>query len=143
MTWLDQHKQRLVYVLLAVAMLATLVAGTVGGFFLRHAANVERQSLRTQQLAGAAVQLQRFLLQAQAEGVTPRLVATREQALEAADAAFQSVRAHDRAEGDRLQAAFHSYVADSGDDFRRARAGAGHRWSSNEQSIAGSITSNR
>jgi signal transduction histidine kinase len=121
-TWLDQHKQRLVYALLAVAMLATLGAGTVGGFFLRHAANVERQSLRTQQLARAAVQLQRFLLQAQAEGVvTPPLVVTQGQALDAADAAFQSVRAHDRAEGDRLQDAFGSYIADSAEDFRRAR----------------------
>jgi signal transduction histidine kinase len=119
--WLDQHKQRLVYALLAVAMLATLGAGTVGGFFLRHAANVERQSLRTQQLAGAAVQLQRFLLQAQTEGVTQGLVATRTQALDAADAVFQSVRAHDRAEGDRLQDAFRSYIADSAEDFRRAR----------------------
>jgi signal transduction histidine kinase len=119
--WLDQHKQRLVYALLAVAMLATLGAGTVGGFFLRHAANVERQSLRTQQLAGAAVQLQRFLLQAQTEGVTQELVANRTQALDAADAAFQSVRAHDRAEGDRLQDAFRSYIADSAEDFRRAR----------------------
>jgi signal transduction histidine kinase len=120
-TWLDQHKQRLVYVLLAVAMLATLGAGTVGGFFLRHAANVERQSLRTQQLAGAAVQLQRFLLQAQTEGVTKGLVGSRNQALEAAEAAFQSLRAHDRAESDRLQGAYRSYVADSAEDFRRAR----------------------
>ena len=69
--------------LLAVAMIAALGAAAVGGFFLRHAANVERQSLRTQQLAGAAVQLQRFLLQAQTEGVTKRLVATRKQALDA------------------------------------------------------------
>src|SRR6202795_4214222 len=94
LTWLDQHKQRLVYLLLAVAMVAALGAGTVGGFFLRHAANIERQALRTQQLAGAAAQLQRYLLQAQTEGVTKQLVATRKRALVAADAAFQSVRAH-------------------------------------------------
>jgi hypothetical protein len=74
MDWLDQHKQRLVYLLLAVAMVVALGAGTAGGFFLRHAANIERQSLRTQQLAGAVAQLQRLLLQAQAEGVTKQLV---------------------------------------------------------------------
>jgi signal transduction histidine kinase len=68
------------------------------------------------------VQLQRFLLQAQTEGVTQGLVATRTQALDAADAAFQSVRAHDRAEGDRLQGAYRAYVLDSTSDFAHARA---------------------
>jgi signal transduction histidine kinase len=121
LTWLDQHKQRLVYLLLAVAMAAALGAGTVGGFLLRHAANIERQSLRTQQLAGTTAQLQRFLLQAEAEGVTKQLVAARQGALDAADAAFRSVRAHDRGEGDRLRGAYLAYVTDSTSDFGRVR----------------------
>ena len=119
--WLDQHKQRLVYLLLAVAMVAALGAATAGGFFLRHAANIERQALRTQQLGGAVAQLQRFLLQAQAEGVTKQLVASRKLSLAASDAAFGSVRAHDRAEGDRLRGAYVAYVLDSTEDFNKVR----------------------
>jgi signal transduction histidine kinase len=119
--WLDRHKQRLVYLLLAVAMVVALGAGTVGGFFLRHAANVERQSLRTQQLAGAVAQLQRLLLQAQAEGVTKQLIASRQLSLAASDAAFGSVRAHDRAEGDRIKNAYVAYVLDSNEDFNKVR----------------------
>ena len=119
--WLNQHKQRLVYALLAVAMVAALAAAAAGGFFLRHAANVERQSLRTQQLAGAVEQLQRLLLQAQAEGLTKQLVASRKLSLAASDAAFASVRAHDRAEGDRIRDAYVAYVLDSTEDFNRVR----------------------
>jgi signal transduction histidine kinase len=122
MDWLNRHKQRLVYALLAVAMVAALGAATAGGFFLRHAANVERQSLRTQQLASAVAQLQRLLLQAQAEGVTKQLVTSQKLALATSDAAFASVRAHDRAEGDRIRGAYLAYVLDSTEDFNRVRA---------------------
>jgi hypothetical protein len=123
MVWVDQHKQRLVYALLAVAMIAALAAAAAGGFFLRHAANVERQSLRTQQLAGAVSQLQRLLLQAQAEGLTKQLVASRKLALAASDAAFSSVRVHDPAEGARIRDAYIAYVLDSIEDFNRVRVG--------------------
>lgn len=119
--WLDQHKQRLVYLLLAVAMAAALGAGTAGGLMLRRAANIERQSLRTQQFAGAVAQLQRLLLAAQAEGVTKQLVASRKRALDATDVAFQSVSAHDQAEGDRIRGAYAVYVRDSTEDFNRVR----------------------
>jgi signal transduction histidine kinase len=119
--WLDQHKQRLVYLLLALAMTAALGAGTAGGLMLRRAANIERQSLRTQQFAGAVAQLQSMLLAARAEGLTKRLVASRKRALAAADAAFRSVRAHDQAEGDRIQGAYAAYVHDSTEDFNSVR----------------------
>jgi signal transduction histidine kinase len=119
--WLNQHKQRLAYALLAVAMVAALAAAAGGGFFLRHAANIERQALRTQQLAGAVAQLQRYLLQAQAEGMTKQLVASRKLSLAASDAAFASVRAHDRAEGDRIRDAYVAYVLNSTEDFNRVR----------------------
>jgi signal transduction histidine kinase len=124
MTWFERHKQRLVYLLLAGSMALAVGAGTVSGFLLRRAANIERQALRTQQLAGAAVQLQGFSLQAQAEGMTPRLATARKQALEATEAAFRNVRAHDRAESDRIRRAYLAYVRSSTRDFNRAR-GAG------------------
>jgi signal transduction histidine kinase len=125
MVWLGRHTQRVVYGLMTVALLAALGAGILAGFFLRHAANVERQSLRTQQLAGGAVQLQRLLLQAEAEGVTERLVATRNREIQALDAVFRAVRGHDRAEGDRLESAYAGYVLDSTRDFKRVRERGG------------------
>ena len=118
--WLERHKQRLVYLLLAGSMAVAVGAATVGGFLLRHAANIERQTLRTQQLAGAAVQLQSFSLQARAEGVTKGSSAGRKQALEAMDATFRNVRAHDRAESARIRTAYLAYVRGSTREFKQA-----------------------
>ncbi len=117
--WLERHKQRLVYLLLAGSMAVAVGAATVGGFLLRRAANIERQALRTQQLAGAAVELQGFSLQARAGGVTKQLAAGRKQALETTSAAFEDVRAHDSAESDRIRAAYLAYVRGSTREFRQ------------------------
>jgi hypothetical protein len=42
-------------------------AATAGGFLLHHAAGIERQALRTQQLGSAAFQLQDILSRVEAE----------------------------------------------------------------------------
>jgi signal transduction histidine kinase len=108
------------YVLAACSLCAAVGAATAGGFLLRHAANVERQALRTQALSGAVAQLRGFSLSAEAEGVTAGLAASRKQALDATAAAFQDVRAHDRAESDRIRGAFRSYVEAATLEFNRA-----------------------
>jgi hypothetical protein len=51
-------------------MVVAIGTATAGGFLLRHAANVERQALRTQELAGAVTQLQGLSLRVEAEGAT-------------------------------------------------------------------------
>jgi signal transduction histidine kinase len=121
MAWLGRHAQRVVYALMAVTLAAALGAGTLAGFLLRHAANIERQALRTQQLAGGAVQLQRLLLQAEAAGVTKKVAAARRRELQTLDAVFLAVRAHDRHQGDRLQSAYDAYVLNSTSDFNAVR----------------------
>jgi signal transduction histidine kinase len=121
-TWFGKRKQRLVYVLAAGSLAAAVGAATVGGFLLRHAANVERQALRTQALAGAVAQLRGFSLRAEADGGTNGLAASRKRALEATFAAFRDVRAHDRAESNRIRSALLAYVEGSTREFNRATA---------------------
>jgi signal transduction histidine kinase len=121
--WIGQRKQRLLYVLTAVATVVAVAATVVGGILLRHAANVERQALRTQELAVDVVQLQGFSLRLEVDGATPQLTAGRARALQATEAAFASVRAHDRSESDRLQGPYRSYVEGSTRAFDRAAAG--------------------
>jgi signal transduction histidine kinase len=120
--WLEQHKQRLLYFLAASSLTVAVGAAAVGGVLLRHAADVERQALRTQALAGAVVQLQSFSFRVEAKGVTSGLVASRRRALEATYAAFRDVRAHDRAESDRIRRAYLSYVSASTRQFNGAKA---------------------
>ena len=124
-SWLGRHKQRLVYVLLAASIAIALAAAAVGGFLLRRAANIERQTLRTQQLTGAAVQLQSFSLRAQATRGTNELAVDRNRSLQAMNAAFQAVRAHDRAESDRIATAYLTYVRVSTREFREATQSGG------------------
>jgi signal transduction histidine kinase len=93
----------------------------VGGFLLRHSADIERQALRTQQLAGAAVQLQGFSSEAQTEGLTKRVVADREQALALTASAFADVRSHGRAEASRIESAYLAYVRSSTREFEQVR----------------------
>ena len=121
-TWLARHKQRVLYVLAAASLLAAVGAATVGGILLRHAANVERQALRTQELAGATAELQSISLRVEAEGTTTTLVTGRERARAVANAAFRAVRARDRGEGDRLRRAYLAYVGESTRAFDRAAA---------------------
>jgi signal transduction histidine kinase len=121
-TWLKKRKQRLLYVLAASSLTVAVGAAAVGGVLLRRAADVERQALRTQALAGAVVQLQSFSFRVEAKGVTKGLVASRTRALEATHAAFRNVRAHDRAGSDRIRRAYLSYVAASTHQFNGAKA---------------------
>jgi signal transduction histidine kinase len=108
------------YALAASSLCAAVGAATVGGFLLHHAADVERQALRTQELAGAVAHLQNFPLTLEAEGASNRLAASRQQALEETNRLFQNVRAHDRAESDRIRRAYLAYVATSTSEFNRA-----------------------
>jgi signal transduction histidine kinase len=118
-SWLRRHKQRLIYAMLAAAVAVAVGAITVGGFLLHHAADIERQSLRTQKLAGDATELQGFSLRA-ASGDTKELGLERTNALDAANAAFQSVRRHDRAESDRIAPAYIAFLGGSAREFRQA-----------------------
>ncbi len=100
-------------------------AATIGGFLLRHAADVERQALRTQEFAGAVTQLHGSWLRLEAGGATKQLAAGRKQALAETSAAFRNVRAHDRGESDRIRGAYLSYLAGSRRGFDRATASGG------------------
>ncbi len=117
-SWLGRHQQRVLYGLAAASLIVTLAAGAVGGVLLRHAANVERQALRTQSLAGAVSELQSFSLRLEAQGPTTRLAAERAGELADANAALRAVTRHDRAEGDRLRGAYLAYVEGSTGAFR-------------------------
>ena len=118
--WFGGHKQRVLYSLAAFSLCLAVGAATVGGFLLHHAADVERQALRTQELAGAVAHLQNFPLTLEAEGATKRLSASRQQALEETNRLFQNVRAHDRSESDRIRLAYLAYVSGSTSEFKRA-----------------------
>jgi signal transduction histidine kinase len=112
--WVAAHKQRLAYVLVALSMATTIGAATIGGFYLHHAADLERQTLRTQRLGGAAFRLQDFLSRAQAEqGVSAELARERGDAVAAVQYAFQQIRKHDRDAGNRIQPAYVAYVRGS------------------------------
>jgi signal transduction histidine kinase len=118
--WFGAHKQRVLYVLAACALVAAVGAATIGGFRLHHAADVERQALRTQDLAGAVARLQNFAQQLEDEGASAKLDANRRRALATANRLFQNVAAHDRAESDRLRIAYQDFVAASTGEFEQA-----------------------
>ncbi|HEY5059267.1 MAG TPA: ATP-binding protein [Gaiellaceae bacterium] len=120
MNWLDKHKQRLLYGLAAASLAVAIGAAAIGGFLLHRAADVERQALRTQELAGAATQLHAFWLRLEAEGATTQLAASRDRVLDVTSAAFAAVRAYDRAESDRIRPAYLTYVDQSTSGFNRA-----------------------
>jgi signal transduction histidine kinase len=138
-TWVENRKQRLLYGLAAAALVVAVGATTAGGFLLRRAADVERQALRTQALAGAVGGLQGLGLRAEVEGATPQLAAGRQQALDAAYAAFRDVGAHDGAEGDRLRRAFLAYVDGSTREFNRAVAAGGRTSPARQRRIDGEV----
>jgi signal transduction histidine kinase len=95
--WLGRHRQRVAYALIAVTVVVAIAAGTVGGFRLHHAVLVERQTLRTEKLQAAALEL---------HVPTP----DEPNARATAEAAFRNVVAHDAGEGRRLQPAFSAFV---------------------------------
>jgi signal transduction histidine kinase len=85
---LRRNVQKLSYALISAALLFTFAAAIVGGFRLHHAAVIERQTIRTQQLEAA-------LLEHRSAATT---------------AAFRNVATHDAAEGRRLRAAYLAYL---------------------------------
>jgi hypothetical protein len=124
--WVGGHKQRILYALAAFSLCAAVGAATVGGFLLHRAADVERQALRTQELAGAVAQLQDFPSRVEAEGATPRLVESHLEAVAATNRLFRNVRAHDRAESDRIRAAYLAYISGTTSEFNPRHAERPH-----------------
>jgi hypothetical protein len=66
--WFAAHRQRLAYLLVALALAVVVGAATAAGVLLHRAAVIERQALRTQQLGSAAFELQNVVAQAQTGG---------------------------------------------------------------------------
>jgi signal transduction histidine kinase len=89
-------------VLVAVALAVVVGAAALGGWQLHHAADIERQTLRTQQLGSAAFQLQTFFTQGNSE--------ERRATRAAADTAFKRIEAHDSAEAVRIRPSYVAYV---------------------------------
>ena len=141
MNWLGKHKQRLLYGLAAVALLAAIGTATLGGFLLHHAAGVERQALRTQELAASVTRLHGFWLRLDAEGATTQVVTGRKEALDESSAAFRDVRLYDRAEGDRIETAYRAYLAGSTRGFSRATASGGRPSLSEQRLVDGEFSS--
>jgi signal transduction histidine kinase len=79
-----------------------VAAATLGGWQLHHAAEIERQTLRTQQLGSSAFQLQTFFSQGSSTGRRATRAAT--------DTAFKRVEAHDPAEAARIRPSYLAYV---------------------------------
>ena len=124
-SWLARHKQAVAYGLIAFSMTVLVGAATAGGVFLHRAAELERQTQRTQRLGGLAFQLQDVASRAETEGVTPALMADRARAVEAASAALQLVQSHDPAAGLRLRAPYTAYLSASKREFGAASANGG------------------
>jgi signal transduction histidine kinase len=107
-------------------MAATIGAALAGGLLLHRAAEIERQTQRTQELGGLAFQLQDFIARAEMGGNADNsLVAARARALQAANAALQLVEQHDPGAGARIRPSYAAYVRDSTRAFARAAAGNG------------------
>jgi signal transduction histidine kinase len=100
--WFARHKETLAYALVAVALAVVVGAATLGGWQLHHAAEIERQTLRTQQLGSAAFQLQTFFTQGNSAG--------RRATRAAADTAFKRIETHDAAEAARIRPSYLAYV---------------------------------
>jgi signal transduction histidine kinase len=100
--WLAGHKQTLAYALVALTLLVVVAAAAVGGWQLHHAAELERQTLRTQQLGSSAFQLQTFFSQGDSAGRRASRAAT--------DAAFTGIQAHDPAEAARIRPSYLAYL---------------------------------
>jgi signal transduction histidine kinase len=125
-SWLAGRQQRVAYSLIAVSMTVLVGAEVAGGLLLHRAAELERQTQRTQQLGGVAFQLQDLASRAQvAGGVNAALATDRAQAMQTANAALGRVEAHDRDAGRRLRAAYRPYVRTSRRAFEAAAANGG------------------
>src|SRR3954453_15952933 len=106
-SWLPGHKQAVAYGLIAFSMAVLVGASTVGALFLHHAAELERQTQRTQRLGGLAFQLQDGASRAETSGgVGPVLQRDRMRAVAAANAALQLVERHNPASARRLRPSY-------------------------------------
>jgi signal transduction histidine kinase len=121
--WFAAHRQRLAYLLVALALAVVVGAATAAGVLLHRAAVIERQALRTQQLGSAAFELQNVVAQAQTGGGFAGR-AHGQRALRAAAGAYARVRSHDRAAGERISASYAAYVRASRLALRRGSAQA-------------------
>jgi signal transduction histidine kinase len=125
-SWLAGHKQAVAYGLIAFSMAVLVGATTVGALFLHHAAELERQTQRTQRLGGLAFQLHDVAFRAETSGgVSPALAADRMRAVTAANAALQLVARHDRDAARRLSPLYEAYLRGSKREFDAAAANAG------------------
>ena len=97
--WLAHRRQRLSYVLIAIAIVAAFAATAAGALRLHHAAVLERQALRTQTFASAAFRIDDI-----------RFADRRADEFAEANAALANVTAHDAAEGARLRPAYEAYI---------------------------------
>ena len=97
--WLAHRRQRLSYALIAVAIVAAFGATLAGGLRLHHAAVLERQALRTQTFATAALRIQDVGFDGE-----------RQAAIAAANAALVNVTQNDAAEGARLRSQYAAYM---------------------------------
>jgi signal transduction histidine kinase len=97
---LRRNVHKLTYALIAIAIVVTFVATTVGGFRLHHSAAVERETIRTQTLEKAVLEHEHA----------------------AVLAAFENVAAHDPGAGRRLRPALDAYLNDPANDRPFLRA---------------------
>jgi signal transduction histidine kinase len=125
-SWLAGHKQAVAYGLIAFSLTVLVAATTVGALFLHHAADLERQTQRTQRLGGLAFQLQDVASRAETSGgVSPALAADRRQAVAAANAALQLVERDDPAAARRLRPSYEGYRLALKREFDAAAVNAG------------------
>jgi signal transduction histidine kinase len=87
---LNVHK--LAYALISAALIFSFAAATLGGFRLHHAASIERQTIRTQELQTAVLERNRSNIVA----------------------AFANVATHDASEGRRLQTSYAAFLRTPG-----------------------------
>jgi signal transduction histidine kinase len=125
-SWLAGHKQAVAYGLIAFSMAVLVGAATVGALFLHQAAELERQTQRTQRLGGLAFQLQDVASRAETSGgINPELEADRMRAVAAANAALKLVERHDPEAARRLRPSYEAYLRGSKREFQAAAANAG------------------
>src|SRR5260221_5562752 len=125
-SWLVGHKQAVAYGLIAFSMTVLVGAATAGALFLHRAAELERQTQRTQRLGGLAFQLQDVASRAETSGgISPELAGDRMHAVATANAALQLVELHDPAAARRLRPSYEAYLRGSEREFDSAAANAG------------------
>jgi signal transduction histidine kinase len=113
--WFAAHKQRLAYLLAVLFLLVAVGATLVGGVSLRHSANIERETLRLQQLGASALRVANL-----AQGATD---AQRTEALDLIHNDFRRVQAHDVAAADRIARSYRALLIGSRGPFDASVAG--------------------